>query len=92
MISLVLPLVPHDPSGQDLLYLDKNADVGVSWRKAGPFERFSEEAGQGEVVGCEVEEVSGVVNRSVHKFMFAWNINESGRCPLSRLDRAMSSS
>lgn len=27
---------------QDLLYLDKNADVGVSWRKAGPFERFSE--------------------------------------------------
>eukprot|EP00435_Cladocopium_sp_Y103_P044339 s1345_g12.t1 len=27
---------------EDLLYLDKNADVGVSWRKAGPFERFSE--------------------------------------------------
>ena len=24
------------------MYLDKNADVGVSWRKAGPFERFSE--------------------------------------------------
>eukprot|EP00438_Fugacium_kawagutii_P005046 Skav203637 [mRNA] locus=scaffold1120:158345:177318:+ [translate_table: standard] len=30
---------------RDLLYLDKNADVGVSWRKAGPFERFSEVAG-----------------------------------------------
>ncbi|CAK9002601.1 unnamed protein product [Durusdinium trenchii] len=27
---------------EDLLYLDKNADVGVSWRKAGPFERFPE--------------------------------------------------
>ena len=30
------------PLKQDLLFLDKNADVGVSWRKAGPLERFPE--------------------------------------------------
>ena len=42
-------MLPTDPSSchqffrlWEDLYLDKNADVGVSWRKAGPFERFSE--------------------------------------------------
>ena len=49
-------MVPAIP--QDVLYLDKNADVGVSWRRAGPFERFSE-------VRCGLVEVTGA-NRSVH--------------------------
>eukprot|EP00927_Polykrikos_kofoidii_P072133 TRINITY_DN68281_c0_g1_i1.p1 TRINITY_DN68281_c0_g1~~TRINITY_DN68281_c0_g1_i1.p1 ORF type:complete len:630 (-),score=86.12 TRINITY_DN68281_c0_g1_i1:15-1691(-) len=37
----------HWEAEEDVLYLDKNADLGVSWRRAGLCERFSEVPRQG---------------------------------------------
>lgn len=39
---LAVRLQCPDAATEDLLYLDKNADVGVSWRRAGFLERFAE--------------------------------------------------
>eukprot|EP00913_Durusdinium_trenchii_P025368 g23816.t1 len=55
---------------EDLLYLDKNADVGVSWRKAGPFERFPEAPrnGYGFDVDVSLQETNQAQDVTTHAF------------------------
>lgn len=56
---LAVRLQLQDSEESDLMYLDKNADLGVAWRRAGPGERFQEtpRAGHGFTTDMSLHEL-----------------------------------